>query len=46
MAIIRKQGEEEKRKGIVYQLDSSEAPIGEGGMGKVYKGVCVDERTG
>lgn len=46
MAIIRIQGEEEKRKGIVYQLDSSEAPIGEGGMGKVYKGVCVDERTG
>lgn len=46
MAIIRIQGEEERRRGVVYQLDSTIPPIGEGGMGKVYKGVCIDERTG
>ena len=46
MSIIRLQGETEKRKGIYYQLDSSEEPIGVGGMGQVFKGICVDERTG
>lgn len=45
MAIIRLQGEAEKRKGIYYQLDSSAEPIGVGGMGQVFKGICVDERT-
>lgn len=46
MAIIRLQGEAEKRRGIYYQLDSSDEPIGVGGMGQVFKGICVDERTG
>ena len=46
MAIIKLQGEAEKRNHICYQFNSEEPPIGEGGMGKVFKGVCVDERTG
>lgn len=46
MSIIRLQGETEKRKGVYYQLDSSDEPIGVGGMGQVFKGICVDERTG
>ena len=46
MAIIRIQTEAEKRKGIVYQFDTSNPPIGEGGMGKVYQGLRVDERNG
>ena len=40
------QGEAEKKKGIRYQVDPSSEPIGEGGMGKVYQGVCVDVKTG
>ena len=27
-------------------LDSADEPIGVGGMGQVYKGICVNERTG
>lgn len=46
MSIIRLQGEVEKRNGIFYQVDSSDQPIGVGGMGQVYKGICVNERTG
>lgn len=46
MAIIKLQGEAEKRNHICYQFNSEEAPIGEGGMGKVFKGVCIDETTG
>ena len=46
MAMIRLQGETEKRLGIYYQLSSDEKPLGEGGMGKVYHGICVNERTG
>ena len=46
MAIVTLQGEIEKRNGIYYQVDSSDEPIGVGGMGQVYKGICVNERTG
>ena len=46
MSAIRIQGETEKRKGVYYQLDSNDKPIGVGGMGQVFKGICVDERTG
>ena len=46
MAIIKLQGETEYRKGIYYEFDSSDRPLGEGGMGKVYKGRCINERTG
>ncbi len=46
MSILRLQGEVEKRNGIFYQVDSSQEPIGVGGMGQVFQGVCVNERTG
>ena len=46
MSIIRIQGESEKRRGIFYQLDSNDQPIGVGGMGQVFKGLCINERNG
>lgn len=46
MAIIRLQSEYEKQNHLYYEFDSADKPLGEGGMGKVYKGKCVDERTG
>ena len=46
MSVIRLQGEAEKKKGIYFQLDSEDEPIGVGGMGQVFKGICVNERTG
>lgn len=46
MAIIRLQTEAEKRKGIFYQFDTDMPPIGEGGMGKVCEGLCVNEQNG
>ncbi|MCM1369423.1 MAG: serine/threonine protein kinase [Candidatus Amulumruptor caecigallinarius] len=46
MAIIRLQGKEEKENGIYYEVDSTNPCIGEGGMGKVYEGKCVNTRTG
>lgn len=46
MSIIKLQGEAELRRKIHYQVDSADEPIGAGGMGQVYKGVCVDEQTG
>lgn len=38
MSIVRLQGDKEKRLGIYYEYNPSDAPLGEGGMGKVYKG--------
>ena len=35
MAIIKLQGEKEKKEGIYYEFDDSSVPLGEGGMGKV-----------
>lgn len=46
MAIIKLQSEKERRLGISYQFDSADQPIGEGGMGKVYQGLCVNEQNG
>ncbi len=46
MAIIKLQGDAERRKGIYYEVDSSQEPIGEGGTGKVFEGLCVNEHTG
>lgn len=43
MAKIILQGEEEKRKNIYYEVDTLNPVIGEGGMGKVMRGVCVDK---
>lgn len=46
MSLIRIQGETERRNGVYYQVDSDDQPIGVGGMGQVFKGICVDEKTG
>lgn len=46
MSLYRIQGKEEKLKGIYYEFDSSDVPLGEGGMGKVYKGRCINEKNG
>lgn len=46
MSLYKIQGKAEKSKFIYYEFDSEDKPIGEGGMGKVYKGRCVDETTG
>ena len=46
MPIIKLQGEAELRKKIHYEVDTSMEPIGVGGMGQVFKGYMVDERTG
>lgn len=39
------QGDKEKAEGIHYEVDPSTKPIGIGGMGRVYKGVWVNEKT-
>jgi len=46
MSLYRIQGRAEKQKGIYYEFNSDDEPLGEGGMGKVFKGRCVDESTG
>lgn len=46
MNIIKLQGEAERRKGIYYEYDVDSIPLGEGGMGRVFKGYRVVERTG
>lgn len=44
MLVKKLQGQVEKSKGIYYEYDAESTPLGEGGMGVVYKGVCVDEK--
>lgn len=44
--IMRIQGQEEIRAGIYYEVDLSVPHIGEGGMGRVYKGFQVNPKTG
>lgn len=46
MAIIRLQGEQEKQQGIYFEFDTNSTPLGEGGMGKVYRGRRVNMHTG
>ncbi len=43
MITVRLQGEKEKRLGIYYEYSPSDTPLGEGGMGKVYKGWLCNE---
>lgn len=45
MALVRIQGDNERQKGIYYEYDPTDTPLGEGGMGKVYKGWCCSETT-
>ena len=46
MSIIKLQGDTEKRNGIYYEYDVDATPLGEGGMGRVFKGYRVTERNG
>lgn len=43
MACVRIQGESERQKGIYYEYDPLATPLGEGGMGKVYRGWLCSE---
>lgn len=45
MSKIRLQGDAEKQRNIYYIVDTEDKPIGEGGMGRVLKGHCVDAAT-
>lgn len=42
MNLVYIQGENEKAQGIHYEIDTDIAPLGEGGMGVVYRGVRVE----
>lgn len=46
MSFTKIQGKLEKNKGIYYEYDAESTPLGEGGMGVVYRGFRVDENTG
>lgn len=46
MAKVILQSEQDKRIGVHYEFNTSDQPIGEGGMGKVFKGLRVDEYSG
>lgn len=46
MRIKRIQGENDKRHHQYYEFDLDSKPIGEGGMGVVYRGEKIDERSG
>lgn len=46
MSIIKLQGEQEKREGFYYEFDNGQKPLGEGGMGKVYRGRQINIYTG
>lgn len=45
MTIIKLQGYEEKENSIYYEYDADSSPLGEGAMGRVFKGSCINERT-
>ncbi|MCQ2181981.1 MAG: serine/threonine protein kinase [Bacteroidales bacterium] len=40
------QGDSEKQKHLYYEFDRGQEPVGRGGMGVVYRGRMVDEKTG
>ncbi len=46
MSIQKLQGKTEAKLGLYYEFDTESEPLGVGGMGKVYEGRCVDERSG
>lgn len=46
MPIIKIQSDLNRIQRVYYEYNSSDAPLGEGGMGKVYKGRCRHEITG
>lgn len=40
------QGDSEKQRRLYYEFDRGQEPVGRGGMGVVYRGRMVDEKTG
>lgn len=46
MSVYRIQGREEKLQHVFYEFNSDTRPLGEGGMGKVFRGRCVNEKNG
>ena len=46
MAIIKLKGNSVHDKNIYYEFDTDTEPLGEGGMGKVYRGRQISELTG
>ncbi len=46
MNIIRIIGDAERQQGVYYEYDRDGAPLGEGGMGRIYQGFRVDELSG
>ena len=46
MNIVSIQGEYELANGFHYEYDRDSAPLGEGGMGRVFQGYIVDNATG
>lgn len=46
MAIIKLKDNSSYNKDIYYEFDTDTEPLGEGGMGKVYRGRQISERTG
>lgn len=45
MALVKLQGPEEQLSGVFYEYDNESTPLGEGAMGRVFKGVRVVEST-
>ena len=45
MALVKLQGPEEQLNGVFYEYDNESTPLGEGAMGRVYKGYCVNEKS-
>lgn len=46
MSVIKIYGKKEESQGVYYEVNESDAPLGVGGMGQVFKGMRVDSRTG
>lgn len=46
MRLKRLQGDKERQNHCYYEFDQDAAPVGEGGMGVVYLGYLVDEKSG
>ncbi len=46
MAIIVLRSKNAQKKNVYYEFDTASEPLGEGGMGKVYRGKQVSEITG
>lgn len=46
MPMMRIQGDEERLKGVYYEFDTDAQPLGEGGMGTVWRGDMVSLASG